>query len=519
MMKDGVKFAILSVSDKTNIDKFAKSLIKNNYKILSTGGTAKFLSSKKIPNISISKFTKFDEILEGRVKTLHPIIHAGILAKDKKSIESLKNSNYSLIDLVAVNLYPFESTISKANCKYKDAIENIDIGGPTMLRAAAKNHARVTVVTDPKDYKDVIKEIDANNQTTIKTRRKLAIKVFQKISEYDSMIHHYLVNQEDSEEFTLPSKINIILEKINDLRYGENPHQSASLYDIKFPKKDGFNFEQLAGKDLSYNNLVDTESALSCVNQFKEPSCVIVKHANPCGVSESKNIMTAYNNAYATDPISAFGGIIAFNKTVDEKILKKIINQQFVEVIVAPAYNIKCMEIIKSKPNIRLLKVDKTNKNISKLDMKSLQSKFLIQENDNKKVTPKQLKMVTVKKPSKKEIDDLLFAFKVARYVKSNAIVFVKNKKTLGIGAGQMSRIDSTNIAKTKAKKHGLSLKGCVMASEAFFPFRDNIDLAKKIGVSSIIQPGGSIKDKEIISIADKHGISMVLIGVRVFKH
>ena len=519
MKQNEIKFALLSVSDKTNIDKFAKSLIRNNYKILSTGGTAKFLSSKKIPNISISKFTKFDEILEGRVKTLHPIIHAGILAKDKKSIDSLRDSHYSLIDIVAVNLYPFESTISKANCKFEDAIENIDIGGPTMLRAAAKNHERVTVITDPKDYKDVIKEIDVNNQTSIMMRRKLAIKVFQKISEYDSIIYHYLTDQEDSEKSTLPLKINITLEKINDLRYGENPHQSASLYNIKFPKVDGFNFKQLAGKDLSYNNLVDIESALSCVNQFNDPSCVIVKHANPCGVSEAKNIMAAYNNAYATDPISAFGGIIAFNKTVDEKVLKKIIKQQFVEVIVAPAYSNKCLEAIKSKPNIRLLTVDKYNKNMYKLDMKSLQGKFLIQESDVKKVTPKQLKIVTIKKPSKKEIDDLLFAFKVARYVKSNAIVFVKNKKTLGIGAGQMSRIDSTNIAKTKAIKHGLSLKGCVMASEAFFPFRDNIDLAKKIGVSSIIQPGGSIKDKEIISIADKHGLSMVLSGVRVFKH
>ena len=519
MKQDEKKFALISVSDKTGIDKFAKSLIKNNYIILSTGGTAKFLSSKKIANVSIAEFTKFEEILEGRVKTLHPIIHAGILAKDKKSIDSLKNSHYSLIDIVAVNLYPFESTISKPNCKYDDAIENIDIGGPTMLRAAAKNHRRVTVITEPKDYDVIIKEINENNQTSIDTRLKLAIKVFQKISEYDSMIHNYLMSHENTEESTLPSKINITLEKINDLRYGENPHQNASLYNIKYPQVEGFNFEQLSGKGLSYNNLVDTESALSCVQQFKTPSCVIVKHANPCGVAECTNLMAAYNNAYATDPISAFGGIIAFNKNVDEKILKKIINQQFVEVIVAPSYSKKCLEIIKSKPNIRLLKTKRSNKDIIRLEFKSLQSKFLIQESDTKKLTSKDLKNVTVKKPSKREIDDLLFAFKVARYVKSNAIVFVKNKKTLGIGAGQMSRIDSTNIAKTKAKKHGLSLKGCVMASEAFFPFRDNIDLAKKIGVSSIIQPGGSIKDKEIISITDKHGISMVLSGVRVFKH
>ena len=513
--------ALISVSDKSNILELATILQDLNIEIISTGGTATLLKENNIKVTEVSNYTQFPEMLDGRVKTLHPKIYGGILAQkdNPKHIETLKENSIPQIDLVIVNLYPFESTISKINCKYEDAIENIDIGGPTMLRAAAKNHSRVTVITDPEDYKDVIKEITTSNQTSMTMRKKLAIKVFRKISEYDAMIHHYLVNPENAKKENLPSKINITLEKVNNLRYGENPHQNASLYNIKYPRTEGFDFTQLSGKDLSYNNLVDTESALSCVRQFKNPSCVIVKHANPCGVAECNNLMAAYNNAYATDPISAFGGIIAFNKSMDEKVLKKIINQQFVEVIVATSYSKACIEIIKSKPNIRLLKVGKSVKGGSKLEIKSLQSKFLIQESDTKVITSKNLKAVTVKKPSNREIDDLLFAFKVARYVKSNAIVFVKNRKTLGIGAGQMSRIDSTNIAKTKANKHGLSLKGCVMASEAFFPFRDNIDLAKKIGVSSIIQPGGSIKDKEIIAIADKHNISMVMSGVRVFKH
>ena len=518
MKNEKKKFAILSESDKKNIDKFARELIKNNYIILSTGGTAKFLTSKNIENISISDFTKFEEILDGRVKTLHPKIHTGILAKDKLSIKNLKDSTYELIDIVAVNLYPFEQAISKKNCTFENAIENIDIGGPTMLRAAAKNHQRVTVVTDPSDYMKIIDELVNNGKTNSSTRLELAKKVFNKISQYDAMIFDYLDHQ--TKPSTLFSEELVIkLSKENELRYGENPHQKAAIYNIKNSSISGFDYEQLAGKELSYNNLVDTESALSCVKQFKKPSCVIVKHANPCGVAETDKLSKSYDFAYKTDPTSAFGGIIAFNKKVDSKLVRKIISQQFVEVIAAPDFDRECINLMKIKPNIRLLRINNFNIKNKEIEIKSLKNKVLIQESDCIKITEKDLKKVTVKKPTKNQINDLLFAFKVSRYVKSNSIVFAKNGRTLGIGAGQMSRIDSTNIAKTKADNHGISLKGCVMASEAFFPFRDNVDLAKKIGVTSIIQPGGSINDKDIIDVANKHKMSMVLSGIRVFKH
>ena len=513
------KYAIISVSDKKNIDKFAKKLIKNNYTILSTGGTAKFLTSKHIKNISISKFTAFEEILEGRVKTLHPKVHAGILAKDQSSISTLKNNTYELIDMVVVNLYPFEKTISKKNCTYNEAIENIDIGGPTMLRAAAKNHQRVTVVTDPDDYNIITNELDKFGETSASLRSQLALKVFKKISHYDAIICEYLDDSKQKSNDILPLEFKMILDNKYELRYGENPHQKSALYDIRSPRLQGFNYEQLAGKELSYNNLVDAESAVACVRQFIKPSCVIVKHANPCGVAESDSLTKSYNYAYKTDPTSAFGGIIAFNRSLNSKLLKKIISQQFVEVILASGFDKECVKIIKSKPNIRLLLIKNSPSNYKELEMKTLKNKLLVQQTDAIVLKEKDLKFVTRKKPTKKQISDLLFAFKVSRYVKSNAIVFAKNNRTLGIGAGQMSRIDSTNIAKSKAKNHNISLKGCVMASEAFFPFRDNVDLAKKIGVTAIIQPGGSIKDKDIIDVVDKHKMSMVLSGIRVFKH
>ncbi len=513
------KFALISVSDKTNIDKLAKELIKNGYSILSTGGTEKFLTSKKVKNISISKFTAFKEILGGRVKTLHPKIHAGILARDQSAISDIKNDIYSLIDMVIVNLYPFEETISKKNCSFEDAIENIDIGGPTMLRAAAKNHQRVTVVTEPEDYKNIINELNSYGETSSKTRLDLATKVFKKISDYDAMIYEYLSAGNLKNKSIFPDNLKIEMSKKNKLRYGENPHQKAAIYDIKSPRMNGFDYKQLAGKELSYNNLVDTESALACVKQFNKPSCVIVKHANPCGVAESDSLLKSYSYAYKTDPVSAFGGIIAFNKKLSSKLLTKILSQQFVEVIVAPDFDKKCIDIIKSKPNIRLLRIENFARKAKDIEMKTLKNKILIQETDSIMIKEKDLNFVTIKKPNRAQITDLLFAFKVSRYVKSNSIVFAKNSRTLGIGAGQMSRIDSTNIARSKAKSHKISLKGCVMASEAFFPFRDNVDLAKKIGVKAIIQPGGSIKDKDIIDVVNKHKMSMVLSGVRVFKH
>ena len=519
MKSNNKKFAIISVSNKRNIDKLAKELISQKYIILSTGGTAKFLTAKKIKNIAISDFTEFEEILEGRVKTLHPKIHAGILAKNQSSLSNLKKLDYYLIDMVVVNLYPFENTISKKNCTFENAIENIDIGGPTMLRAAAKNHQRVTVVTEPDDYDKIINELKVSHKVSSQTRLQLAKKVFKKISAYDAKIFEYLDNKDSTLKNNFPEILDIRLNKKNQLRYGENPHQKSAIYKIQNSKISGFDYNQIAGKDLSYNNLVDTESALSCVKQFKKPACVIVKHANPCGVAESDSLLKSYNLAFKTDPTSAFGGILAFNKKLDSKLLNKIISQQFVEVIVAPKYEGKCAEIIKKKPNIRLLEIREFSNSGSRIEMKTLQNKVLIQETDSIILTKKDLNVVTIKKPTANQINDLLFAFKVARYVKSNSIVFAKNGRTLGIGAGQMSRIDSTNIAKTKAKNHGISLKGCVMASEAFFPFRDNVDLAKKIGVTAIIQPGGSIKDQDIIDVVNSHKMSMVLSGVRVFKH
>jgi len=511
------KIALISVSDKKDIDILASKLIKNNYTILSTGGTAKHLISKGIHIVPISEFTNFDEILGGRVKTLHPIIHAGILAKSQKDLNELEDKKYHLIDMVVVNLYPFERTISDKNCTFNEAIENIDIGGPTLLRASAKNHARVTVLTEPEDYKNVINEIEKNGSITKSMRRELASKAFLKVSKYDAMIANYLLDKQKSDSL-LSSNIHLEANELEELRYGENPHQKAKLYGVITPILSSFNYSQLSGKKISFNNLVDIESAYSCVEQFKEPTCVIVKHANPCGVASAKSIDEAYKKAYKTDPTSAFGGIIAFNKKIDSVLIKKIINKQFVEVIAAPAFDNNASNVIKAKPNVRLIKIDhKQNSQI--YEAKLLRNKLLVQEKDDKNLLRKNLKIVTNKKPTKTQLDDMIFAFKVSRYVKSNAIVLVKNMKTLAIGAGQMSRIESTNIANNKAKREKISLKGCVMASEAFFPFRDNVDLAKKIGVSAIIQPGGSINDEIIINVANKLKLSMCFSGVRVFKH
>jgi len=511
------KIALISVSEKKDIDILASKLTKNGYTILSTGGTAKYLTTKGINIIPISEFTNFDEILGGRVKTLHPIIHAGILAKNQKDLDYLDDKKYYLIDIVIVNLYPFEKTISEKNCTFSDAVENIDIGGPTLLRASAKNHKRVTVLTEPEDYQKVINEIEKNGSTTISMRRELASKAFLKVSKYDSMIAKYLYDKKNHTSL-LSNSIHLEANEIEELRYGENPHQKAKLYEVTAPELTGFGYSQLSGKKISFNNLVDTESAYSCVEQFKEPTCVIVKHANPCGVASAKSTDEAYKKAYKTDPTSAFGGIIAFNKKINSRLIKSIIDKQFVEVIAAPAFDSKALDVIKTKPNVRLLQI-KLKKNSQIYEAKLLRNKLLIQEKDDKNLSRKDLKVVTNKKPTKKELDDMIFAFKVSRYVKSNAIVLVKNLKTLAIGAGQMSRIDSTTIANNKAKKERISLKGCVMASEAFFPFRDNVDLAKKIGVTAIIQPGGSINDETIIKVANKLKLSMCFSQIRVFKH
>ena len=513
------KIALISVSDKTGIDSLASELSRIGYDIISTGGTAKHLISKGIKIIPISEFTKFEEILEGRVKTLHPIIHAGILAKSRKDIEKLENSKYSLIDVVIVNLYPFEKTISKKGCTFSDAIENIDIGGPALLRASAKNHHRVTVLTDPSDYETVLRELTKNGKVKSSIRLKLAAKVFSKVSKYDSLISSYLNSKSSKAKEFMQEEISINAHELDKLRYGENPHQKAKLYKIFEPSLSAFDYNQLSGKALSFNNLVDTESAYSCVEQFSKPTCVVVKHSNPCGAASADNLELAYKYAYKTDPTSAFGGIIAFNKKVSSKLIKKIVDKQFVEVIAAPSFDKKVLEVIKNKPNIRILEIKLKHRNDLIYETKLLRDKLLIQEKDEKAITKKSLSVVTKKMPTTSQFDDMLFAFKISRYVKSNSIVFVKNKKTLAIGAGQMSRIDSTNIAFSKSKKERISLKGSVMASEAFFPFRDNVDLAKKIGVSAIIQPGGSLNDNKIINVADNHKLAMCFSHTRVFKH
>ena len=512
------KIALISVSDKTNIEKIAKSLVNLNYLIISTGGTAKYLQKHGIKIIKVSDFTNFEEILGGRVKTLHPRIHAGILARKAGDLDKLRD-NYKLIDIVIVNLYPFLKTISDPMCTYDDAVENIDIGGPAMLRAAAKNHYRVTTLVDPYDYQTALEQIQKNGKTTLELRKKLAAKVYSHTSEYDRVITRYLDEDSKNKTILFDSFTSIELVKDTALRYGENPHQDAALYNISSPILDNFDFSKLSGKELSYNNLVDVDCAHSCVQQFSNPACVIVKHANPCGVAESSSIEIAYKKSFKCDPISSFGGIIAVNRRLTTSLIEKILNKQFVEVIVAPSADKACLDVLKKKPNVRLLVIKNTKKRIKSYEIKSLKNKLLIQTSDNKDITKKNLKTVTKKKPTQTQTEDLIFAFKVARYVKSNAIVFVKNKTTLGIGAGQTSRIDSTKIAKEKAKNFDINLKGSVMASEAFFPFRDNVDLAYKIGVTSIIQPGGSLKDKDIIDVADKYKISMVFSGTRVFKH
>ena len=513
------KIALISVSDKTDIDLLASKLVKNGYTIISTGGTASYLQEKGINIIPISKFTKFEEILGGRVKTLHPIIHAGILAKSKDDLDKLKKKQYSLIDMVVVNLYPFEKTIAKKNCSFNLAIENIDIGGPTLLRASAKNHQRVTVLTDPSDYDQILNEIENKGSVQPKTRLRLAAKVYSVVSRYDMLITSYLNKHIQGNNSLLDENICIDAKESSKLRYGENPHQKAKLYEINNPQLTKFEYKQLSGKDLSFNNLVDTESAFSCVEQFDMPSCVIVKHANPCGVASSKSIENAYKHAYKTDPTSAFGGIITFNRKINHKLISKILDKQFVEVIAAPGFDKKTLDIVQKKPNVRILKIKLKNKKDIIYETKLLRDKLLVQEKDNKEIRKNDLVTMTTKKPSPRQLEDMIFAFKISRYVKSNSIVLVKNNRTLAIGAGQMSRIDSTNIAYNKAKKESISLKGSVMASEAFFPFRDNVDLAKKIGVSAIIQPGGSINDEKIIKVANQHKLSMCFSHTRVFKH
>ena len=511
-----IKRALISVSDKTGITQFAQSLVSLNIELLSTGGTAKLLKEQGIPVIEVSDFTGFPEIMAGRVKTLNPLIHGGILARRGVDEGVMIENDIKPIDLVVVNLYPFQDTISRHECSFEDAIENIDIGGPAMLRSSAKNHKSVTVIVDSSDFQLVLDELNASGNTSLKTRKKLALKTFEHTAQYDGAIANYLGEEEDGFSNTL----NFQFTKSQALRYGENPHQRAAFYtDSNLEEVSIANSKQIQGKPLSYNNLADADAALQCVRDFDEPSCVIIKHANPCGVASRKDILRAYQSAYQTDPTSAFGGIIAFNRELDIVTAEVIINQQFVEVIIAPKINIASLKILAKKENIRVLECGELGRPKTTFDFKKVSGGLLVQDNDIELINVDNLKCVTTIKPSDSEMNDLIFAWKVAKSVKSNAIVYVKNQMTIGIGAGQMSRIYSAKIAGIKAADENLEVEGSVMASDAFFPFRDGIDAAAKAGISSIIHPGGSMRDDEVIAAANEHGISMIFTGIRHFKH
>ena len=520
-----IQRALISVSDKNGVVEFARALKGFNIEILSTGGTAKLLADNGIAVTEVSAYTGFPEMLDGRVKTLHPKIHGGLLGRRDlpAHVAAMEKNAIPPIDLLVVNLYPFEQTVAKPDCTLEDAIENIDIGGPTMLRAAAKNHGSVTVVVDNADFETVLAEMKAQaGSVSAATRFALAVKVFEHTARYDGAIANYLGRiQPDGSRTTFPNTYNVQYRKAQEMRYGENPHQKAAFYVEDAPTEASLaTARQVQGKELSFNNVADTDAALECVKSFDEPACVIVKHANPCGVAVANTILDAYKNAYITDPTSAFGGIIAFNRPLDAATAKAILERQFVEVIVAPSVNEDAKPVLATKANIRVLACG--SRGVSRpasLDYKSVNGGLLVQERDIGIVAEKDLKIVTKRAPSPRELTDLLFAWKVVKFVKSNAIVYCKEGRTIGVGAGQMSRVYSARIASIKATDAGLEVHGSVMASDAFFPFRDGLDQAAEVGVTAVIQPGGSMRDNEVIDAANEHGIAMVFTGMRHFRH
>ncbi|MBF5002944.1 bifunctional phosphoribosylaminoimidazolecarboxamide formyltransferase/IMP cyclohydrolase [Diaphorobacter caeni] len=530
--------ALISVSDKTGIVEFAQALHQLGVQLLSTGGTAKLLAEKGLPVTEVAQVTEFPEMLDGRVKTLHPKVHGGLLARRDfpEHMAALKEHNIDTIDLLVVNLYPFEATVAKPGCTLADAIENIDIGGPAMVRSAAKNWKDVGVITAADQYEAVIAELKASGKLSDKLRFALSVAAFNRISQYDGAISDYLssVTFEDekmSEEYVperaaFPGQSNAQFIKIQDLRYGENSHQQAAWYRDLYPAPGSLaTGVQLQGKELSYNNIADADAAWECVKSFVEPACVIIKHANPCGVAVGKDAHEAYAKAFQTDPTSAFGGIIAFNRPVD-KAAAEAVSKQFVEVLMAPEFSAEALEIFKSKVNVRLMKIalpkgGKTDWDNGRnaVESKRVGSGILLQTADNHELALADLKVVTVKQPTPEELNDLLFAWKVAKFVKSNAIVFCKNGMTMGVGAGQMSRLDSARIASIKAEAAKLSLQNTVVASDAFFPFRDGLDVVVDAGATCVAQPGGSMRDQEVIDAANERGVAMVFTGVRHFRH
>lgn len=528
------RFALLSVSDKAGIVEFAKGLVDSGFGILSTGGTFKLLTESGVAATEVSAHSGFGEMMDGRVKTLHPKIHGGILGRRGIDDDIMSEHGIDRIDIVAVNLYPFAATVAKSDVKMSDAIENIDIGGPAMVRSAAKNHAHVGIITNPADYARVLNEIQTAGDISYATRFDLAVKAFEHTAHYDGMIASFFgarlndaatAPSEDSTPTTdFARTFNVQLAKSQDLRYGENPHQKAAFY-VEHGAQEASvaTARQLQGKELSYNNIADTDAALECVKSFTKPACVIVKHANPCGVSVSPDgILDAYNLAYATDPESAFGGIIAFNRPLDVETARAIVERQFVEVIIAPSIEDGVLEVTGTKKNVRVLvcgDLPNPEERATQLDYKRVNGGLLVQDQDLGMITKSDLRVVTERAPTEAELDDLIFAWKVAKYVKSNAIVYAKNRQTIGIGAGQMSRVNSARIAAIKAEHAGLVVEGAVMASDAFFPFRDGIDNAAAAGIKCIIQPGGSMRDEETIAAANEHGIAMVFTGMRHFRH
>jgi phosphoribosylaminoimidazolecarboxamide formyltransferase/IMP cyclohydrolase len=511
-----IKRALISVSDKTDILKLAEFLTSKNIEILSTGGTAKLLADNKIAVIEVSDWTGFPEMMAGRVKTLNPKIHGGILARRGLDEGVMMENDIQPIDLVVVNLYPFQATVANPDCSLEDAIENIDIGGPAMLRSSAKNHASVTVIVDNTDYQIVIDEINERGDTTLETRAQLALKTFEHTAAYDGAIANYLGKEEDG----FSNTINLQFNKVQSMRYGENPHQNAAFYaENNNTEACVASATQCQGKAMSYNNMADADAALECVRSFDDPCCVIVKHANPCGVAVRNDIFAAYNDAFKTDPTSAFGGIIAFNRNLDKKTAQTIIERQFVEVIIAPNVDEDAKAILSTKQNVRVLECGDLDTAQPSLDYKRVTGGLLVQDKDLGIITENDIKCVSDLAPTAEQIKDLLFAWKVAKTVKSNAIVYAKNQMTIGVGAGQMSRVYSAKIAGIKAADENLVVKNSVMASDAFFPFRDGIDAAAKAGIKAIIQPGGSMRDNEVITAANEHGIAMVFTSMRHFKH
>ncbi|MDD1638601.1 MAG: bifunctional phosphoribosylaminoimidazolecarboxamide formyltransferase/IMP cyclohydrolase [Methylococcaceae bacterium] len=507
-------------ADKTGIVDFCRELSQLGIEILSTGGTAKTLAEYKIPVTEVSDYTGFPEMMDGRVKTLHPKVHGGILGRRGIDDAVMAANGISPIDMVVVNLYPFEQTIANPDCDLETAIENIDIGGPTMIRAAAKNHADVAVIVNPADYASTIAELKStDNCLSGQTRFHLALKSFEHTARYDTAIATYLGNINGIQ---FPETLNLQFYRSQTMRYGENPHQNAAFYREKAPASGTIAAaHQLQGKELSYNNIADADAALECVKSFNDkPTCVIVKHANPCGVAQADDVLSAYDKAYATDPTSAFGGIIAFNRELDEQTAAEIIKRQFVEVIIAPTINQAAQAILAEKQNVRVMECGAwDNVTQPSLDFKRVAGGLLVQDKDLGEINRADIKIVSKRAPTEQELTDLLFAWKVAKFVKSNAIVYCKNGQTIGVGAGQMSRVYSAKIAGIKAADEGLIVPGSAMASDAFFPFRDGIDSAAEAGITAIIQPGGSMRDNEVIAAADEHNIAMVFTGMRHFRH